>query len=281
MLHDKEVLDRVEQLLRLNCPSPESELTKLSGLLAYLPETEEGAWLRRIVLDVDDLIAQTRWHLGQALLLLEVYPGILILGEGGDGIDKELREIGMPASALLLLRGFIKDADRVLYDDLSEGRRGGTVAGWIFHMMIDSAIYRVVAALDRLAHLLWHVAGLPKQDSKGKSVRIYFRAGKIAEIDNAINDVYSNEILKIAAGPLMEFIVDYRNKYTHEAKAYSVIAGSLPADEWSAPDGTRVIQKGEKWEAELLFALGRAGYHQLVDVLRATVPLGERKFSAP
>jgi hypothetical protein len=274
---DQETIDKVEQLLRVNCPSPEAELAALGGLAACVPKTEEGAELRRAAVDVDDLVAQSRWHLGQALLLMETCPVILEKEEDGDEFEKVMKEIGMPSSALLLLRGFIKDADRALYRDLTEPRQGGTVAGWIFHMMIDSSLYRTFAALDRLAHVLWNVAGLPRQDGRGKEIRVYFRPGKVKEIDTAINNAHTQEIVKIASGPLMEFLTGYRNRYTHKAKAYSKIAGTLPVDEWHAADGTRVEQRSDGWDAELLFALGRAGYLQLVDVLKLTVPVCEEK----
>lgn len=278
--YDQETVDRVEQLLQVNCPSPEVDLATLSGLVACVPKTEEGAELRRAVLDVDDLIAQSRWHLGQALLLMETCPVILGTDDDGNGVEKAMKEMGMPSGALLLLRGFIKDADRALYRDLTERRRGGTVAGWIFHMMIDSSLYRTFAALDRVAHILWNVAGLPRRDGKGKEVRVYFRPGKVKEIDGAINNTHTREMLKVVNGPLMEFLIVYRNGYTHKAKAYSTIAGALPVDEWHAADGTRVVQTGEGWEAEMLFALGRAGYLQLVNILRLTVPICEEKLGA-
>ena len=280
MLHwDKEVLKKVEQLVRENCPAPEAELIKLSKIVTKLPRTQEGAQIRRIVLDIDDLTAQTRWHLGQALLLMTAYPKALGPDADEDEIDKTLRDIGMPSNAMHLIRGFIRDADRVIYDDFTDRRRTGTVAGWVFHMMIDSAIYRAMAALDRLAHILWYAAGLPRQDKKGKAVRIYFRAAKIIEIDKVIDDSHSKEILKVAQGPLMEYVISYRNRYTHEAKEYSVIAGALPSHDWVSPDGRHVTERGEKWEADLLFALGNATYHQFLEALKPTVAICEARFA--
>lgn len=93
--YDRETLSKVEQQLRVNCPSPESDLAKLGKIVAALSDSEESAKIRHFALDIDDLIAQTRWHLGQALLLLETQPHILHAGED----DSELvREFGMPTS---------------------------------------------------------------------------------------------------------------------------------------------------------------------------------------
>jgi hypothetical protein len=136
---------------------------------------------------------------------MDVLPDILRAGEDDDDM---ITALGIPAGAQLLLRGYISDANRVLYDDLSTPRRGGTVGGWIFHMMIDSAVYRAVSALDRLAALLWYAAELPME-------RVYFRSGKLRKLHAAISCDETAHLLRIAEGKLLNFIVDYRDGLTH------------------------------------------------------------------
>ena len=68
--YSKETLIKIQKELDLNCPSPETNLTKLGQCVATLPNSEVVAKLRRLVLDIDDLTAQIRWHLGQALLIM-------------------------------------------------------------------------------------------------------------------------------------------------------------------------------------------------------------------
>ena len=262
---DEEILDKVEAQLRLNCPSPESEIAGLGRIAAHLPDSEETARIRRLVIDVDDLTAQARWHLGYALLLMETQPHILVNKEPDDEIERMIRA-GVPSGALLLLRGYIREADRVLYSDLSAQRQGGTVAGWIFHMMIDSAIYRIISALDRLAHILWYAANLPLQDKYGVKARIYFRSKKIEKIHSVINDSHSQELLRIANEPILDFAITYRDGLTHDAKTYSKVAGSMPIDEWTTAD----------W----LFALANATYHQLLEALKPSVAICETQFSS-
>jgi len=270
---DEEVLDKIQKQLQLNCPSPEEELIRLGRIAADLPSTEKGSRIRRLVLDIDDLIAQARWHLGQGLLLMETQPHIL--DEPKDLPAQMISEYGIPTSALLLLRGYIRQPDRVLYSDLSESWRCGTVAGWTFHMMIDSAIYRTVAALDRVARILWYAAQLPSQYKNGQPVKVYFRKGKIEQIDQKIRNNYSQELLKIAKGPLLSYMISYRDGLTHDMKVYSRIAGSRPAEEWITPEGKRVIALDDKWDAETLFSLGNAAYHQLLDSLKPAVGICE------
>jgi hypothetical protein len=274
-ISDDEILSKVEQQLHKNCPSPENELAELSQLAASLPENEMGARIRILVLDIDDLVAQARWNLGQALLLMEQYPQIVSKVELDDPIAAMLAENEIPSKALLLLRAYLKDADKVLYADLTESRRSGTVAGWVFHMMIDDAIYRTIAALDRLAQILWYAANLPTTHPNGERVKIYFRSKKMKQIDKAIQNTYSKQILEISDGKLIDYVIGYRDGFSHDMKIYSHVAGSRPTDEWVASDGTRFIIKYDKWDADTLFALANATYHQLTDVLRPAIAICE------
>lgn len=266
--YSEEILIKVQRELDLNCPSPESILSRLCRCVATLAASEESAKLRHLVLDIDDLTAQTRWHLGQALLLLETQPEILTAGENDDPM---IKGAGVPTGAQLLLRDYIVKADRVLYEDLSTPRRGGTVGGWIFHMMIDGAVYRTVSALDRLAALLWSAADLPVD-------RIYFRSGKVEKLHAAIRSDDSARLLQIAEGKLLTFIVDYRDGLTHSTKAYSRASGHPPSELWKDKNGHLVVWDDNSWNAETLFALGRASYLQLVEALEPSTRICEKKW---
>lgn len=261
-----ELLSKVEEQLKKNCPSPENELIRLSKIAASLPDDEAGARVRALVPDIDDLVAQARWNLGQALLLIELHPQIVDNTEPNDPIEKILNEKEMPSKSLLLLRGYIARADKILYSDLSQSRRSGTVAGWIYHMMIDDAIYRAIAALDRLAQILWIVAKLPKEN-------VYFRSKKMTRIDNVLSNEHSKQLLKIASGKLLEFVIGYRDGFSHDMKVYSKVAGVRPVDEWIGSDGKRFLIKHDKWDGDTLFALANATYHQLTDALIAATEI--------
>lgn len=270
---DGEALSKARRQLQSNCPSPEEELIRLSKIVASLPSTEEGGRIRLLVIDIDDLVAQARWHLGQALLLMETQPHIFEPPK--DLSAQMLYQYGMPGRVMLLLREYVRGADEVFYSDLSESRGGGTVAGWIFHMMIDGSIYRTVAVLDRVARILWYAAKLPSQHKNGRPVKVYFRSGKIRQIHQVIDNDHSLKLLEIAGGPLLKYVIGYRDGLTHDMKVYSQIAGAQPSEEWITPDGKRSIAEHDKWEAEDLFALGNAAYHQLLDSLPPAVRICE------
>jgi len=231
------------------------------------------------VIDIDDLISQARWNIGQALLLIELFPQLIAQIEiPEDPIEKIVSENEIPAKALLLLRGYIAGADKVLYSDLSQNRRGGTVAGWIYHMMIDNAIYRVIAALDRLAQILWYAAKLPVHYKSGERVKVYFRSGKMAKINDALQSEYSKKLVNIASNPLLEYVIGYRDGFAHDMKIYSRVAGTRPIDEWVDADGQRIIIRHDKWDGESLFALANATYHQLIDALQPAIEICEKFF---
>lgn len=273
--YNDDILQKVQKQLERNCPSPENELIRLSSFAAHLQENEVGIRIRNLVLDIDDFICQTRWNIGQALLLIEKYPQIVNPIEPENWVEKDILKNGIPSSALLLIRGFIRDADKVLYSDLSESRRSGTVAGWIYHMMIDDAIYRVIAALDRLAQILWFIAELPTVYQNGEKIKVYFRSRKIEEIDRVIKNEQSKELVNISTNSLLEYVIGYRDSFTHDLKAYSQIAGSRPNDEWIDKDGNCNIIKHDNWDGENLFALANATYHQLTDALKPIVKICE------
>lgn len=261
-----ETLNKVEALLQKNCPSPENDLIHLSKLAAELRDDETGARIRALVIDIDDLTAQARWNLGQALILIELHPQIVNNAEPNDPIERLISEDGIPAKALLRLRGYIAQADKVLFSDLSQPRRSGTAAGWIYHMMIDDAIYRVIAALDRLALILWIVAGLPKEN-------VYFRSKKMTRVHETLKSRHSKELLDIASNKLLEYVIGYRDGLSHDMKAFSQGAGARPIEEWIGRDGRRFVIKHEKWDGDTLFALANATYHQLVNSLRPLVDI--------
>jgi hypothetical protein len=177
----------------------------------------------------------------------------------------------MPAGAQLLLREGIVEADRVLYNDLSTPRRGGTVGGWIFHMMIDNTVFRAISILDRLANILWYVADLPME-------RVYFRSGKIAKLHRAICSDETVHLLRIADGELLNFIISYRDGLTHNKKAYSRISGFIPLELWKDKTGHLVVWKEDTLDAEMLFALGRASYRQFIEALGHCVSICEKKW---
>ncbi len=272
-IFDNETLIEIERQLNVNCPSPEKEIARLCQIAANLPASEVNAFIRFIVFDIDDFVCQIRWNLGQALLLLNQFPQI-----AGQEMKEKIGEIEVsnseaPLPALLLLRGYIRDADKVLYSNFNQLRRGSTVAGWVFQIMIDDAINRAVATLDRLARILWYVAKLPNTTKKGHKVKVYFRDYHMRQIHERINNNNSEKLLKVANNPVVKYIIQYRDGFAHEMKAFSLPAGPLPSDEWTNLNGIRIYINCYRWDAETIFSLAKAAYVHLIDALLPTIEI--------
>ena len=67
-------IDEAQASLDKHFPSPEEDLIELSQAIAYSPEGESYIEDRFLVLEIDLLIAQLRWHLGQVILVLRQFP---------------------------------------------------------------------------------------------------------------------------------------------------------------------------------------------------------------
>jgi len=263
-----EILRWAENQLNDRFPMPESEIVRLSKVLAQ-PDvlTREAAQLRSYAAAIDDLIAETRWHAFQALTIWAQFPQITEPPED----DNPFYRLGIPADVRLMLRPFVARADQILYDDPLANRKGGTHAGWVFQMLLDGVIYRVVAALDRLANILWVLAKLGKG-------RPYFRTGKLKRIHQELNCEESKRLCELASSELMDFVLGYRDGFTHEVKPVSITAQFPPAYEIEMPDGQIVVLEQSAWHGTHLLALCDASYHLLLSALEDTCAICERYF---
>lgn len=257
--YDSELSEKVIPVLEKNCPSPEGDLNALSKLAGHTKSDALSYQFNRITLDIEDLICQIRWHLGQALCLMELYKQF-------ETRPTSPLDVSAPVNVFMLLRPYISEVDKVFFPDLAEPRRGGTAAGWIFHMMIDNVIYRSIAGLDRIAHLLWGMAML-------KESKVYFRSGKLKAIAKVLGSEV-DPLITIAESDLFDLILNYRDGFTHQSKAYSLLSGTIPAKPEFRPASATDLA----WDMENLFALGNASYQQFVSALHIIVPICERQF---
>jgi hypothetical protein len=169
------ILSRVQELLDAHHPIPDSTLNTLAHIGANTLDSRQGAELRRLILDVDDLLVQLRWHVAQAMLIWKAYPQ---LWTADNEVDQLVSRLGMPTKVRLLLRHFMVSRSRVFYIDLEERLFGGaTVAGWVLHMMVDNAVGRSIALLDRLARMAAVGAGVEFDNKK-----VYFRSRKLSDV---------------------------------------------------------------------------------------------------
>lgn len=252
-----DILEKVQLILDKNCPPPEEDFALLGKSIASRPLDDLTGEVTRSAADTENLVDEMRWHIAQALLLWELYPDLDKIGESD---NEMLKTIGFPGFAPLILRKYTRDATKVLYSDLSTTRKGGSVSGWIFQMMIDNSVYRSIAALDRIARILWVIAG-------GLPERVYFRSKQLVQIHNRVNEPESQELLAIAERDAVALLLDYRDGFTHDRKFCSRIAGFPVTHAIGIEDGRPQYERPTNIRIDDLFALANAGYHQVIDAL--------------
>jgi len=263
-----ETLQRVQLSLDKNCPPPEEDFALIGKSIASRPPDHFTGEVTRAAADTENLVDEMRWHIAQALLLWDLYPN---LGKTGDNDNEILKTIGFPGFAPLILRKYTRDATKVLYSDMSTTRRGGSVSGWIFQMMIDNSVYRSIAALDRIARILWIMAGeLPE--------RIYFSTKQLAKIHSKLNKPTSEELLAIAKSDVVALLLDYRDGFAHDRKLSSRIAGFPVTHVTRFDDGHPQYERPTNLQIDDLFALANAGYHQVIDALSLLTRLCVKKW---
>lgn len=262
----------IQESLDKNFPSPEDDLIKLSLAVALSPDGDPYMEVRFLVVEVDNLIAQLRWHLGQVILLAKKYPELQEAKEEVEERDPELPQLPkeMPTRSQLLLRGYISRPEQVLFSDLSENWRGGTVAGWIYHMMIDDAVARSLGILDRLARIVSLVGNVPFE-------KVYFRSNKLKVIHRDVNTPETKRLLEIAESGVLNLLIEYRDGWNHTTLISSAIAGYVPADSYTDTSGQYVRVVSPQFTGELLTALVRAAYDQVVQALHEVRLLCEQK----
>ncbi|MCR4339428.1 MAG: hypothetical protein NUW01_06020 [Gemmatimonadaceae bacterium] len=260
------VQSRVQELLDTHHPIPDGLLNKLAHIGANTPDTRQGAELRRLILDVDDLLVQLRWHVAQAMLIWKAYPQ---LWTAESEADQLVSRLGMPTKVRLLLRHFVVSQSKVFYADVEERLPGGgTVAGWVMHMMVDNAVGRSIGLLDRLARLAAVATGVEFDNNK-----VYFRSRKLSAIREVIGADLGDPLVALADSEEVSFLLDYRDNLSHMLRPTSWIAGAPPADGFMDEAGTMRRSDGTRWGADEMAAIAIASYVVVERALKMVVDI--------
>ena len=263
-------LSMVQELLDVHHPIPDSTLNRLAYVGANTPESRQGAELRRLILDVDDLLVQLRWHVAQAMLIWKAYPQ---LWAAESEVDQLMSRLGMPTKVRLMLRHFVVSRSRVFYTNLEERLSGGgaTVAGWVLHMMVDNAVGRSIALLDRLARLAAVGAGVEFENKK-----VYFRSRKLDAIRKVVGSELGDPLVALAESEEVSFLLSYRDDLSHTLRPTSWVAGAPPADGFVDDQGARHRSDGTRWGADEMAAIAIASYDVVIRALTMVVSICER-----
>lgn len=249
-------------------PLPQDALDRLAEYGIQTSEDAEGAEIRRLVLEIEELVIQTRWHLGQAMLIWRAYPQLWTPTDG----DRLLAEHGIATGAQLLLRHYRRDTSRLFYANAAErAANGGTAGGWALHMLVDNTIYRSLAVLDRVAGLLCIASGVRFNNGKA-----YFRSKKMQVIRDAVGPELGDPLVELADSEGLVFLTDYRDGVAHTRRPTSWVSGIPAVDAWFGPDAVLELTDTVDWGADELIAIGLMAYDVACRGLRAAVPICER-----
>ena len=241
-------------------PLPEQAITELCDLAAATDDSERFARFRRVVVDVETLLWELRWHIGHAILLIRVFPEI---GQSPGESDPVLEKIGMPNRVWLNIRPLLSNHSQVFYSDLrARTPGGGTVAGWVLHMLVDDAVSRAIGTLDRLAQLVILAADVPAPRG-----RMYFRSGKFKLLTEKHHLQFPDELLSIAGSPDLEFLLDYRDGLAHTVRPIARAMRTPPTDSFVTEAGGRVQERPLAWTAADLIVIAALGFRICIDAL--------------
>jgi hypothetical protein len=254
------------ELLDKNFAEPEADLNFISGQLGNLGQELKYKEVKRLFFELDDLLQQARWHIGILINIAKTFP------------DSELPQAGlsdgrMPIEAMLLLRQFVVGNKNVHFEDLNEDRKGGKVYGWIFHMFVDNVIFRVFAVLDRIARILTELKKIKFSNDK-----VYFKSGKLEIINREFNCPETQKLLDMSNEKAFNFLVSYRDGYSHSKKEFSVASGSVPAISYTGEDGKRSHEDGHLWKTQDLLALTNMGYSYVTRAVTELRGIIEKEF---
>lgn len=253
-----------QEKLDSQCPLIDKTIISLSKLFyADISKwNEKDSNIAKSIVEVDELIKQLRWHYGYALLIKEIYPSIT---------KYDMKNISkyedLPAQVMLGLREFVSYSNLMMVEDYEANWFGGTYAGWLFHMMIDNTMIRLISAFDRIALLLFLISDIPMH-------KVYFRSGKMKLLHKKLNMIETQQLLNISlSSAFNDFFISYRDNIIHTKSAFSRMSGFIPTTPYFENSKLKKNDSDLYWDTEILTKLVGAGYKVLSDVLELTVSI--------
>ena len=184
------------------------------------------------LLDLHHLVDEYRFESLLALTILRDYVLKRDRGEvpAPDPQDRQFEALGMPVAVLAVLRSYSREppSPSELFRDPHQEMAGNRVLSrWFAAQLIDSALYRGIAACDRLAILLRCEAELPVARTRaGERRQPSFSKRELGELDSAYTDfAHWPELRDLPVDELFEFVKQERNGFTHERRRPSELHG--------------------------------------------------------
>jgi len=265
------LLEGIQAELDAKCPSPEDDLGILCEVVADTPNTARYVDMRSLAVEIDDLIAQVRWHLGHMLLLVRAHPDMLV-----EHNDQLFWDSVIDVSSLLRIRRAIREPELVMFAEPMYKRpgRGGIAGVWILEMLLDSSIARAIAIMDRMAKLVSLVAEVYFD-------KYYFRSKKLERVHQKLAMPETQALVDLSLTPLFDYLLKHRDGSSHDKKmVHAVLSGFIPADRQfdvsgnqMTASGIAVVTPGD------MCSLANAAYQQVLSGLRPTSSICQQRIT--
>lgn len=193
--------------------------------------------LLRVYIDaLTDLHLLVEEYRFQALLALTLLRDYSIKQKRGDipepsqGADPNIDGMALPAEVAIVMRKYAvappspAELFTQPHQQITAGRH---LSRWFAAQMIDSALYRGIAACDRLAILLRCAAGLPIETTKrGDRRQPSFGRRSLSDLETKLGQRAGwQELCALTDHPLFDFIKQERNGFTHDRRRPSELHG--------------------------------------------------------
>ncbi|MGH2824443.1 MAG: hypothetical protein ACRDLY_15795 [Thermoleophilaceae bacterium] len=229
------------------------------------------------LMDLHLLVEEYRFEAPLALAVLRDYvvkrdrgetPVVKLSG------DERLDRMPWPAETLVVMRRYAREPPSAaeLFERPHQQISGGRILSrWFAAQLIDSALYRGVAACARLAILLRCEARLSVELAKsGERRQPSFTSAALNELSTYYAAVPEWQALReLAVNPLFDFIKQERNGFTHERRCPSELHGERAIVYGSQGQAPEEVVPAMDAQAHL--ALAPAFYNEvLVPAIRLT-----------
>jgi hypothetical protein len=144
--------------------------------------------------------------------------------------DARMDLMPWPAEVVVVMQRYAREPPSAaeLFENPHQQIAGGRILSrWFAGQLIDSSLYRGIAACDRIAILLRCRAGLPVEVTRrGEKRQPTFSRYAMGQLNGSYSHLPAWEtLLALTANPLFDFVKQERNGFTHERRSPSELHG--------------------------------------------------------
>jgi hypothetical protein len=229
------------------------------------------------LLDLHALVDEYRFEALLAVALLSDYRRKLDHGEAKPlrlSDDPRMDQMPLPAETVAVMRRYARDppSPSILFEDPHRQIAGSRIfSRWVAGQMIDSALYRGIAACDRLAIMLHCRTGEPlPRNAKGELRTPSFRRDDLKPLGRyfASKPAWA-KVRELAVHHFFAFVKEERNGFTHHRRRPSELYGEKAIVYGSLSDGPEELVPA--MDTSTHYAIAPAFYNEvLLPAIEAT-----------